>query len=90
MNELVSIIKNGSWFEVAWYEYGSLMTKKVQGYKNALKFIKYACIKHTIGSPLAFDKSLINLVNYISVDPTLTDKEAWSAIDKKFPMNLFD
>ena len=83
MNELVSIMQNGSWYEVAWLDKQTLFIKKVQGYKNLIKFIKYACIKHTSGTPLVNDIKVNGVVSMITVDGSLTDKEQWNIISQR-------
>ena len=83
MNELVSIMQNGSWYKVAWLDKGTVFTKKVQGYKNLINFIKYACIKHTSVTPLANDIRVNGVVSMITVDGSLTDKEQWNIINQR-------
>lgn len=83
MNELVSIMKNGSWYEVAWYDKKTLFTKKVQGYKNLVRFIKYACIKHTTGTPVVNDIRMNDLISMITVDDSLTDSEQWNIVNQR-------
>ena len=84
MNELVSIMRNGSWYEVAWLDHETLFTKKVQGRKNLFEFVKYACIKHTIGKPLVNDIRVNDLISMIKVDDNLTDKKQWNVINQRF------
>lgn len=83
MNELVSIMQKGSWYEVAWLDKKTLFTKKVQGYKNLIRFIRYACIKHTTGTPLVNDTRVNDLINMITVDGSLTDNEQWNMISQR-------
>lgn len=83
MNELVCIFKNGSWYQVYWLDKTTNFTKKVQGYKNLIKFIKYAGIKHTTGKPLVNDISVNDLISMITVDGSLTDKEQWNMINQR-------
>ena len=83
MNELVCIFKNGSWYQVYWLDKTTNFTKKVQGYKNLIKFIKYACIKHTTGKPLVNDIKVNGVVSMITVDGSLTDKEQWNIINQR-------
>ena len=83
MNELVCIFKNGSWYEVSWLDQKTLFTKKVQGYKSLINFIKYACIKHTTGKPLVNDIRMNDLISMITVDGSLTDKEQWKIINQR-------
>lgn len=85
MNELVSITNNGSWYQVAWYDHKTLFTKKVHGWENLLKFLKYACIKHTAGTPLAFTMAVRNIIPMLTVDKDTDDKQAWKEINKKMP-----
>lgn len=83
MNELVSIMQTGSWYKVTWLDKKTILTKKVQGYKNLIKFIKYACIKHTNGTPLVNDTRVNALINMIRVDNNLTDTEQWNMINQR-------
>lgn len=85
MNELISITNNGSWYQVSWYNHKTLFTKKVHGWENLLKFLKYACIKHTAGQPVAFTRAVNNIIPMLTVDKSMGDKQAWEAINKKMP-----
>lgn len=85
MNELISITNHGSWYEIAWYDHKTLLTKKVHGWENLLKFLKHACIKHTADHPLAFTKAVRDLIPMLTVNKSMTDQQAWEAIDIKMP-----
>ena len=83
MNELVSIMQKGSWYEVAWRDKKTLCTNQVQGYKQLVRFIRYACIKHTTGTPLVNDIRVNDLISMITVDGSLTDNEQWNIINQR-------
>ena len=83
MNELVCIFQNGSWYQVSWLDKTTDFTKKVQDYKNLISFLKYACIKHTSGTPLVSDIRVGNVVSMITVDNNLTDKEQYKLINQR-------
>lgn len=58
MKELVTIMQNGSWFQVAYMNHNHLETITVQGFNKALSMAKRLGIKHTPGKGCAMSASI--------------------------------
>ena len=83
MKELVSITRNGSWYQIGWMDKKSLLTNQIQGYKNLISYAKYVGVKHTSGTPLLSDIKVDNLISMLTVSGNLTDKEQFKLISQR-------
>lgn len=58
MKELVTIMQNGSWFQVAYMNDNRLESITVQGFNKAMDTAKRLGIKHTPGKGCAVSASI--------------------------------